>query len=178
MHNQVINTDHHIEEDNLSTTIALREITRDNWRECAKLKVAPDQQRFVAPNSWSLLQCLYQDPTNTFAPFGIYDGDTMVGFVMYGMTEYGDGLTGWEIWRLMVDEHHQHKGYGRAALREIIVLMRERLACEEIIIMFERDNSAAQRLYESVGFVDTGIMEDNEKVYRLDVSANGRPAAV
>lgn len=168
---------YHIE-DVFVTTITLREITRDNWRECAKLKVAADQQRFVAPNSWSLLQYLYQDPTDTFVPFGIYDGDTMVGFIMYGMTEYGDGLTGWEIWRLMVDERYQGRGYGRAALHAMTALMQERLGCDEIIIMFEHDNSAAQQLYESVGFVDTGIMEDNEKVYRLDVRADGRSNAV
>lgn len=159
-------------------TIALREITRENWRECAQLNVAADQRRFVAPNAWSPLQCLYQAPVDTCVPFGIYDGDAMVGFAMYGTTEYGDGLTGWEIWRLMVDERYQRKGYGRAALHAMIALMRERLGCDAIIIMFEHTNSAAQQLYESVGFVDTGIMEDHEKVYRLDVSTYAHPDAV
>jgi hypothetical protein len=44
--------------------------------------------------------------------------------------------------------------------------------------MFLLDNSAAQTLYESVGFVDTGMVDDGEKIYRLDVSADGRADAV
>jgi diamine N-acetyltransferase len=159
------------------TTITLREITRDNWRTCVALSVAPDQQRFVASNAKSLLQYFYQDPTDTFVPFGIYDGDTMVGFTMYGQSDL-DGRTFWEIWRLMVDERYQRKGYGRAALLQMIALMRDRLRMNEIYIMFLLDNSAAQTLYESVGFVDTGMVDDGEKIYRLDVSADGPADAV
>lgn len=159
------------------TAITLREITRDNWRECARLNTAADQRRFVAPNAWSLLQYLYQDPIDTFAPFGIYAGDTMVGFVMYGLNDFSGQLS-WEIWRLMIDERYQHQGYGRAALHALIALMSERLGCAEIYIMFLLDNSAAQALYESVGFVDTGMVEDDEKIYRLDLSAYVRPDTV
>jgi diamine N-acetyltransferase len=157
--------------------ITLREITRDNWRECVALDVAEDQRRFVAPNAKSLLQCFYQDPTDTLAPFGIYDGDTMVGFIMYGQSNF-DGKSFWEIWRLMVDARYQRKGYARAALVQMIALMRDRLACDEIYIMFLLDNAAAQTLYESVGFVDTGMVDDGEKIFRLDVSADGRADAV
>lgn len=150
----------------MSEEISLRPITRENWRECAVLSVAPDQQNFVAPNSRSLLQYLYQDPTDTFEPFGIYAGETMVGFMMYGMGEFG-GLTGWEIWRLMIDQRYQKKGYGRKALQLSIDLMRERLQVDELYIMFELGNDVARDLYTSVGFQDTGIIDDDEHVYKL-----------
>lgn len=158
-------------------TITLREITRENWRECANLQVAEEQRHFVAPNMKSLLQYFYHDPTDTFAPFGIYAGDTMVGFAMYGQSDFG-GWLGWEIWRLMIDERHQRQGYARAALSQIIALMRARLGCAEIYIMFAVDNHVAGKLYESVGFVDTGEIEDGEKIFRLDLSADGRADAV
>lgn len=152
----------------MSETISLRPITRENWRECARLDVAPDQQSFVAPNSRSLLQYLYQDPTDTFEPFGIYAGETMVGFMMYGMGEFG-GLTGWEIWRLMIDQRYQKKGYGRQALQLSIDLMRERLQVNELYIMFELGNDVARDLYASVGFQDTGIIDGDEHVYKLSL---------
>ena len=158
-------------------TIVLREITRENWRACASLQVAQEQRHFIAPNMKSLLQYFYQDPTDTFAPFGIYDGDTMVGFIMYGQSDF-NGRLGWEIWRLMIDERHQRKGYARAALLQIIALMRARLGCAEIYIMFAVDNHVAGKLYASVGFVDTGEIENGEKIFRLDLSANGRADAV
>lgn len=159
------------------TPVTLREITRDNWRACVALSVAPDQQRFVASNAKSLLQYFYHDPSDSFAPFGIYDGDTMVGFIMYGQSDF-DGKRFWEIWRLMVDERYQRKGYARAALLQMIALMRDRLHLDEIYIMFLLDNSTAQTLYESVGFVDTGMVDDGEKIFRLDVSVDGRADAV
>ncbi len=149
--------------------ISLKPITRDNWRECGNLKVADDQRSFVATNAWSLLQYLYQDPTDTFEPFGIYADDKMVGFMMYGMGEFG-GLTGWEIWRLMIDQRYQKQGYGRKALQLSIDLIRERLKLDTLYIMFEVGNDVAQALYESVGFKDTGIIDDDEHVYKLDLA--------
>ncbi len=151
------------------TEITLREITKDNWRVCGRLEVADDQRDFVAPNMWSLLQYLYQDPTDTFVPLGIYDGETMVGFAMYGMGQFGD-QTGWEIWRLMIDKNHQRKGYGRKALHLLIDLLCEKFHPAAIYIMFELDNHVAQRFYESIGFRDTGVVDDGERVYRLDLT--------
>ena len=152
----------------MTNDITLREITKDNWAACARLQVAEDQRNFVAPNTWSLLQYLYQDPTDTFAPFGICDGDTMVGFAMYGMGDIGE-MKGWEIWRLMVDKNHQRKGYGRKALHLMIDLLREKFNPDAVYIMFELDNDVAQRFYESVGFQDTGIVIEGERVYRLEL---------
>ncbi|MBZ0292978.1 MAG: GNAT family N-acetyltransferase [Anaerolineae bacterium] len=149
--------------------ITLKPITRENWRACTLLKVADDQRSFVAPNMFSLLQVLYQDPTDTFAPFGIYADETMVGFIMYGMGEFG-GMHGWEIWRLMIDQRYQKQGYGRLALQQMITLMREKLQPDAIYIMFEVGNDVAQALYAGLGFTDTGIIDDGEHVYKLDLS--------
>ena len=48
--------------------VTLQPITRDNWLQCVRLNVAPEQKHFVASNAVSL---------------AAYDGDTMVGFAMY-----------------------------------------------------------------------------------------------
>lgn len=149
-------------------TVTLRPITRENWRECARLQVAEDQRSFVSPNAISLLQYLYQDPTDTFEPFGIYADEVIVGFLMYGRGEFG-GDTGWEIWRVMVDQRYQGQGYGREAMKLMIALMQERLNPDAIYIMFELDNHVAQRFYESLGFRDTGLIEEDERVYKLEL---------
>lgn len=149
--------------------ITLKPITRENWRTCARLQVAECQRNFVAPNAISLLQFLYQDPTDTFAPFGIYADEMMVGFIMYGMGEF-DGVQGWEIWRLMIDQRYQRQGYGRQALQQMIAIMHEKLHPDAIYIMFEVGNDMAQALYTSLSFADTGIIDEGEHVYRLDLS--------
>ena len=40
-------------------TIALREITKENLRDIFKLKVAPEQERFVASNAVSIAQVYF-----------------------------------------------------------------------------------------------------------------------
>lgn len=61
------------------------------------------------------------------------------------------------ILRLMIDESHQRKGYGEAAMREVI--RRLRLCPEvEIIATSHRDsNDGAAALYKKLGFKPWGI---------------------
>ena len=59
--------------------ISLRSITRDNYLECMRLKVAPEQEGFVASNAFSLANAAYV-PGCT--PLAIYADETMVGFIM------------------------------------------------------------------------------------------------
>jgi len=48
----------------------LREITQKNFKECIRLKVAPDQESYVADNTYSLAQTKV-NPLLT--PLAIYD---------------------------------------------------------------------------------------------------------
>lgn len=52
-------------------TVALKDIAIDNFREAIRLKVAPEQEHFVAPNVRSIAESKFY---NTFVPMGIYDG--------------------------------------------------------------------------------------------------------
>ena len=147
------------------TDITLREINKDNWREATKLNVSDDQQNFVAPNWYSIIEALFEPELYSY---GIYAGDDMVGYVMCGLDADDTG----EYWivRLMTDKTHQNKGYGRTALHKIIDMMHEKFNCHIIFLSFEPENHIAKKFYESVGFVDTGRVEHGEIVYRLDLN--------
>lgn len=141
--------------------IELREITGENWKQCVRLRVAKEQEHFVAPNAYSLAQARYE-PENI--PLAIYDGDTMVGFVMYGF-DFDDN--NYWISRLMIDARSQGKGYGRAAMEEVIRRLKEKADCKEIAISYEAENLAAEKLYLSLGFIKTGEIIEGEVVARL-----------
>ncbi len=143
--------------------ISLRDITLDNWRECVRLKVAEDQLKFVATNAVSLAQSKYEPES---VPLGVYDGDTMVGFVMYHPEDYEVSKL-WFIERLMVGQQYQGKGYGRAAMEALLARLKAEPGYAAILISFEPENAVAQKLYSSLGFVDTGEIEEGELVYRL-----------
>ncbi len=150
------------------TTVYLKEINQDNWKQAIRIDVAPEQKRFVASNLYSIAEAIFNP---TFAPLAIYDeavstskAKTMVGFLMYG-TNPDNG----ELWilRLMVGQQYQGRGYGRAAMEEIIRRLKARPDCQEIFTSYEPDNDVAAKLYRSLGFEDTGRIEDGELVVRL-----------
>lgn len=143
--------------------VTLRDITTDNWRACVKLKVAPEQERFVASNAFSLAQSKYEPE---LIPQGIYDGETMVGFLMYRPADFGLAKV-WAIYRLMVGKDYQGKGYGRAGMECLLEHLRAIPGYNAVLISFVPDNDSARNLYASLGFVDTGEIEDGEIVYRL-----------
>jgi diamine N-acetyltransferase len=141
--------------------IELRDITKDNWLQCIRLKVASDQTQFVASNAVSLAQSKYE--TNC-VPLGIYDGEEMVGFTMYAIDEESGDY--W-IYRLMVDQKHQKKGYGRAAMIKVIELLKQKPDCKGITLSYEPDNIVAKTLYVNLGFVETGEIIHEEEVAKL-----------
>jgi diamine N-acetyltransferase len=143
-------------------TVHLKEINQDNWQQAIGLDVTPDQKHFVAPNLYSIAEAIFNP---TFVPLAIYDEtETMVGFLMHGTNPDNDEL--WII-RLMVDQQYQGRGYGRAAMEEIIRQLRDRSDRQEIFTSYEPDNHVAAKLYRSLGFEDTGRVENGELVVRL-----------
>ena len=65
--------------------IRLEEINGKNVRDILKLKVGESQKAFVAPNDVSIIEAYIAVTHHGKAfPFGIYDGDTPVGFCMIG----------------------------------------------------------------------------------------------
>ncbi len=143
--------------------ITLREITKDNWKQCISLKVAPNQQNFVASNLYSLAESRFEPDC---MPLAIYHDETMVGFTLYGR-DSSDGS--YWIARLMVDEQYQGRGYGRAAMQEVIGRLKATPDCTEIRISFEPENSVAEKLYRNLGFLPTGLIVDGEIVFYLPV---------
>lgn len=152
----------HINEEGANhMNIKLCPVTRENWYDCIALQVHTSQNDFVASNLYSLAQAKVFPEC---VPLAIYAGDTMVGFTMYGCDPY-DG----KIWihRFMIAQDQQGKGYGRAALRALIMLIEKQSAQNEIMLSVVLNNTTAERFYRSLGFQPTGEIHEGERVMRL-----------
>ena len=141
-------------------------VTRENWRALAKLQVREDQKNFVAQNVYSIAESQFGADYEghwDLHPFGIYDGEEPVGFLMYGYN-FSHPRTQAYIVRLMVDENYQGKGYGRFAMEKMLEIFRadDRIQC--VGISYEPENELAKRLYARLGFVETGEMVEAEAV--------------
>ena len=144
----------------------LRPVTKDNWRELIKLRVRDDQKNFVAPNVNSIAESQFgYDEAEyghwDFHPFGIYESETPVGFLMYGFNFNHPQRQAFII-RLMVDDKFQGKGYGRFGMEQLISIFRGDERIRVVGISYEPENEVARKLYASLGFVEPGEVLDGE----------------
>lgn len=145
--------------------VELRKITKENYEECLNLKVAEGQECFVSSTVHSLAQAwIYYD---TAFPFAIYADGTMVGFIMLGYYEAGKYYT---LWKLLIDEKYQNKGYGKKALRLGIDYLVNRFKVKEVYTAYYVTNRIARDLYASIGFRETGEISGDQIGMKLIVS--------
>ena len=139
--------------------INLKVINEDNFLDAFQLKLADGQERYVSNPIRSLAQAyVYRKQCQ---PFGIYDGDEMVGYVMviydYAIPEY-------DIWHMMIDASRQGRGYGSAALRLVLEYIKTKPFGDSnrVTLTCNKDNQAAIKVYHKAGFVETGEGDEEE----------------
>ena len=139
--------------------VTLKCITEDNFLDAFHLKLRKDQEEFVSHPIRSLAQAyVYR---NQCQPFGIYQDEEMVGYVMviydYDVPEY-------DIWHMMIDETRQGKGYGKEALKRVLEYIGTKPFGESnrVVLTCNQQNDPGLRLYRSLGFKETGNVDEDE----------------
>ena len=102
-------------------------------------------------------------PLGVYGTFAIYENEVPVGFVMLG---YYKAKNYYTLWKFLIDKHCQNHGYGREALQLAIKYLIESFGVEEIYTGVALGNEIAKHLYSSIGFVETGVVEDNMEEMR------------
>lgn len=144
-----------MEKESSTDEVTIQALTRFTWEKAADLELHPYQEDFLPSNLHSMAQARFENLT----PMGIFSGNEMVGFLMYG----NFGGVCW-INRIMVDKNHQEKGYGRKALRLLLRHLRSLPTCREIRTSFVRANALAEYFFGSMGFFQKGKAVDGEIV--------------
>lgn len=160
--------------------LKLQKINGKNVWEILKLSVSEEQKNFVASNDVSIIEAYLALSGNGHAfPFGIYDGEVPVGFLMVGFDAEDDwenapkiAKGSYSLWRLMIDQKYQNRGYGKEALRLALEFIKS-FPCgraEYCWVSYEPDNGLARHLYRSYGFVETGEKDGEEVIAVLTLS--------
>ncbi|MBR3305547.1 MAG: GNAT family N-acetyltransferase [Christensenellaceae bacterium] len=145
--------------------IKLEPVNNDN-RDAVLALTVRDDQSFVAPNDYSLDEA---DKTNkerpgTARPFAIYADGRLVGFCMFAFDpEEEDEDDRYWLWRFMIDKNEQGKGYGQAAMQEIIKYFKENGA-DRLFLSTSPENELGLHIYHKAGFRETGIIDNGEAV--------------
>lgn len=156
--------------------IEFRKITDDNFRQCIELHPGKENESFVDSNSIGLAEAFVAIDNDTCSPmpFAIYKDDQMVGFIQlaYYRANQDEMLEEvYDIWRFMIDEKYQGKGYGKAALRKAIEYVKTypKGFANKLYLSYVPGNKAAESIYKRVGFVKTGEVSDGEIVMVYDL---------
>ena len=147
--------------------VELVAIDDSNREKCINLKVAPRQQEYISSNENSLRDA--DNNKKVARPFAVYADGNVVGFAMFAFDEeYEDPNDRYWLWRFMIDEAQQGRGYGCLALKEIIQYFKENGA-NNIRLSTKESNTKALSLYHKFGFRENGEMNEEEIVLVLEL---------
>lgn len=145
--------------------VTLACITADNVRAVCALSVSGAQERFVTSAAVSLAEASVYPHAWCRAVYAERDG--LVGFVMLHDTQ---DEPGYMLWRLLVDQRFQGRGYGRSAVHTVAAYVRTRPGARVLKVGARRGEGSPRAFYESLGFTTTGeVIGGDEDVLSLDL---------
>jgi diamine N-acetyltransferase len=149
--------------------VRLEEISDGNRAAVLALRVAPGQEQFVSSVPESLAEAAEYLHARPWYRAVVADG-IPVGFVMVSWNAEPDPpeiIGPWFLWKLLIDERYQCRGYGAEVVRQIAELVRAEGAAE-LLTSYVPEPGGPARFYERLGFVPTGDVDgDGEVIMRL-----------
>lgn len=138
----------------MDNALKLKTVTPDNVIAACGIKVAPEQEAFVAPVAESLAEA-YASYENAW-PRLVYAGDEPVAFVMGGFDPEAEiEFFRCGIWRLNVDARHQRAGHGRFAVEAVLTEARRR-GSHRATVLWKSGANGPEGFYRRMGFEPTG----------------------
>jgi diamine N-acetyltransferase len=134
-------------------SVRLEPVGGSNVRAVLDLKVAPEQERFVASTSQSLDEA--REAGDGAWPRATIHDDEVVGFLMLELDpQHPEGRT-FRLWRLMIAAGYQRQGLARAALDLVFEEVRSR-GGSRIWTSWIPGDGGPGPFYLRLGFVPTG----------------------
>jgi GNAT superfamily N-acetyltransferase len=152
----------------MAVAVTLQEITGENRKAVLALRVAPGQERFVSSVRDSLAEAADNPHAKPWyrAVFAGGEPAGPVGFVMISWNcepQPPEIIGPWFLWKLLIDERYQGRGYGTAVVRHIAEMVQAKGATELLTSYVPEDGGPAG-FYQRLGFVPTGEFDDHGEV--------------
>ena len=136
--------------------LRLSEVTEENWQEAVSLSVKEEQKGFVAP-AVGIIARGYVYRACRGRVFVLEDDGAAVGLAL--VREFTDEPPGYDLQQFMIDRRYQGRGYGTEALRLILKELGTERKYDCVEVCVKKNDAAALRVYEKVGFTDTGYVD-------------------
>lgn len=147
-----------------TSVVTLGEVTAESVRAVTNLRVAPEQEGYVASNAVSIAQAYFHREAWFRA---ICAGDVLVGFVMLRdstLLNTDEQRPEISLWRFMIDQQFQRLGYGRRALQLVLAHARSRPGITSIQTSYVAGPHGPRDFYLESGFRHTDQAKPNGEV--------------
>ena len=150
-------------------TLSLREITGDNYFQVLELKISPEQEaaKFVSPVVRSLADAWFYREEGITYPKAIYADEDLVGFIMYELDTEEQHVF---VWRFLIDQAFQGRGYGRQTIEAVVEMAKQQTQMTKVVADYVDGNELMKKILLDLGFEVTGFNKEiNEHimVYQL-----------
>lgn len=142
------------------------------------LRRAPGQERYLGSMEGHFEDAV-EDARACPRMWSVHDGELLVGFVMISdgipteLLARDDDLVGpYFLWRLLIDERHQGRGYGAATIDAVVDYLRTRPGADVLYTSCEHGDGSPQGFYLRYGFVLNGDRKWDEDILALNLRAN------
>jgi diamine N-acetyltransferase len=158
------------------TTVTLRDIVTDaDMAAVLRLQRKPGQERYLGSMA-SHFEDAIEDARACPRYWSVHDGERLVGFVMISdnIEDLGDDLVGpYYLWRLLVDEGFQGRGYGAATIDAVVGYLRTRPNADILWTSCAKGEGGPLPFYLHYGFELVGDVQFDddapEHLLRLDL---------
>lgn len=151
--------------------IQFKAITDENYMALIQMK---EKEGFCFATDFNFitdslsLAWLNRDKGNTF-PFAIYQDETLVGFMMLAHNLEERDL---HLWRFMLSTEYRGRGYGIQSVELLIQLARNSRKYDHISLYCSPKSEVAFHIYEKVGFLPTGDVNEEFVHFQFDFAKN------
>ena len=150
-------------------SVTLRDITGDNYFQVLELKISPEQEaaKFVSPVVRSLADAWFYREEGITYPKAIYADEDLVGFIMYELDTEEQQVF---VWRFLIDQAFQGRGYGRQTIEAVVEMAKEQAQMTKVVADYVDGNEPMKKILLDLGFEETGFNKEiNEHimVYQL-----------
>jgi diamine N-acetyltransferase len=146
--------------------VSLRPLTESNRQLADALRVSPGQEQYVSSVADSLREAA-EHPDAHPMYWVVYADDTPVGFVMIADEVDSPDYIPQYLWKLLIDERYQRRGYGTATLDLIVDYFRGRPGVEVLNTSAGQGEGSPVTFYERYGFERTGEVRFDEVMLQL-----------
>ncbi|MBQ3900645.1 MAG: GNAT family N-acetyltransferase [Clostridia bacterium] len=138
--------------------IKLIEVNDNNWLEVASLSVTEEQKRYL-DSPVGILARGYAYRSARARVIGIENDGRVIGVAL--VKDLDEEPACYDLQQFMIDRRFQGRGYGTEALRAILGELAREHKYDRVEVCVHKNDGAALRVYEKVGFRDTGYVDED-----------------